>query len=232
MPRLASLVKRARFRLNARAQAVRHHPGRDVGLTFLQARHVGSASLKDSMHWCVIVVVVTAFFSRFCASCVNPDLWKSRMNGERRLHQEVSQSPLARDDGPRDRSRQLLTLLVRNMHPENQPAVTEQVFCLLRRRRLIQIIGKMPSAAPSASSGNARHCDLQRRSAPLAAKANRRAASRGKRVERTGDQGALGKIQRTLSTGTARGTSGSIRHLDDSSEFVTDYSFDHFPVMA
>ena len=76
------------------------------------------------------------------------------------------------------------------------------------------------------ASGNARHCDRSEICA-VRGKSNRRAA-RGN-VERTGDQGALGKTQRTPIDRNRAGNVGIVRHLDDSSEFVTDYFFDHFP---
>ena len=125
-----------------------------------------------------------------------------------------------------DHSRQLLTLLVRDMHPKNQPAVTEQVLYSLPAPPPHPDHREDAERRAQRASGNARHCYLSEICAARS-KSHRRAA-RGN-VDRTGDHGALGKTQRTPIDRNRAGNVGIVRHLDDSSEFVTDYFFDHFP---
>jgi hypothetical protein len=76
------------------------------------------------------------------------------------------------------------------------------------------------------ASGNARHHDRSKIRA-VRRKMNHRATPGN--VERTGDQSALGNKQRTPIDRNRAGNVGIVRHLEDSSELVTDYSLDHIP---
>ena len=120
----------------------------------------------------------------------------------------------------------LFTLLVQGIHPENQPAVTEHIFYLAPVPPPHQDRREYTERRAQCTSGNARHCDRSKIRA-VRCKMNHRAAPGN--VERTGDQGTLGNKQRTPIDRNRAGNAGIVRYLDDSSEFVTDYSLDHIP---
>jgi hypothetical protein len=96
----------------------------------------------------------------------------------------------------------------------------------LNRKRKLKVALRVRECRAQRASRNAHHCDRSEIRAACR-KTNRRAA-RGN-VERTGDQGAKGKTQRTPIDRNGAGNIGVVRYLDDSPELVADYFLDHFP---